>query len=92
MFSVEEGESCVLSKAQVIAHTVAQTPDCVVVLSPGPGTPAEAGCMPALIQAVKGHNPIIGICLGHQAIVEAYGGQVSCAGGVRQDFHLSAAD
>ncbi|KJG40522.1 anthranilate synthase subunit II [Photobacterium angustum] len=52
----------------------------VLVLSPGPGVPAEAGCMPELIQRVKGKVPMIGICLGQQAIVEAYGGKVSGAG------------
>lgn len=52
----------------------------VLVLSPGPGAPADAGCMPALIQRIKGKVPILGICLGHQAIVEAYGGKVEGAG------------
>lgn len=52
----------------------------VVLLSPGPGAPSEAGCMPELIQRLKGKVPMIGICLGHQAIVEAYGGTVAGAG------------
>ncbi|KOC87522.1 anthranilate synthase subunit II [Winslowiella iniecta] len=52
----------------------------VLMLSPGPGAPAEAGCMPALLQRLRGQLPIIGICLGHQAIVEAYGGHVGQAG------------
>lgn len=52
----------------------------VLMLSPGPGAPSEAGCMPALLQALRGQLPIIGICLGHQAIVEAYGGHVGQAG------------
>jgi anthranilate synthase/aminodeoxychorismate synthase-like glutamine amidotransferase len=52
----------------------------VLLLSPGPGTPAEAGCMPQLLAQVRGQMPIIGICLGHQAIVEAYGGFVGQAG------------
>lgn len=52
----------------------------VLVLSPGPGAPADAGCMPELIKHVRGKVPMIGICLGHQAIVEAYGGKVSGAG------------
>ncbi|WP_273857319.1 aminodeoxychorismate/anthranilate synthase component II [Photobacterium sp. GSS17] len=52
----------------------------VLVLSPGPGAPADAGCMPALIQRVRGKVPMIGICLGHQAIIEAYGGKVAGAG------------
>ncbi|RLM26890.1 anthranilate synthase component II [Brenneria alni] len=52
----------------------------VLMLSPGPGTPAAAGCMPELLQRMRGQLPIIGICLGHQAIVEAYGGHVGQAG------------
>ncbi len=52
----------------------------VVLLSPGPGTPSAAGSMPELIQRIKGKVPMIGICLGHQAIVEAYGGTVGGAG------------
>ncbi|MCE0492700.1 aminodeoxychorismate/anthranilate synthase component II [Vibrio salinus] len=54
--------------------------DPIVVLSPGPGTPSNAGSMPELIELLKGKAPIIGICLGHQAIVEAYGGTVGGAG------------
>ncbi|ELR67457.1 Anthranilate synthase, amidotransferase component [Photobacterium marinum] len=54
----------------------------VLVLSPGPGAPADAGCMPALIKKVRGKVPMIGICLGHQAIVEAYGGKVEGAGDI----------
>ncbi|EHD21511.1 glutamine amidotransferase [Brenneria nigrifluens DSM 30175 = ATCC 13028] len=52
----------------------------VLMLSPGPGTPAAAGCMPELLRSLRGQLPIIGICLGHQAIVEAYGGHVGQAG------------
>lgn len=52
----------------------------VLMLSPGPGAPADAGSMPALLAAVRGKVPVIGICLGHQAIVESYGGTVSQAG------------
>ncbi|MDG3088330.1 aminodeoxychorismate/anthranilate synthase component II [Vibrio hannami] len=66
--------------ADVIAEAVNKLEKPVVVLSPGPGAPAEAGCMPKLIQLLKGKVPMIGICLGHQAIVEAYGGTVAGAG------------
>ncbi|ARU94122.1 anthranilate synthase component II [Tatumella citrea] len=52
----------------------------VLMLSPGPGAPADAGSMPALLKAMRGKVPIIGICLGHQAIVESYGGVVGQAG------------
>lgn len=52
----------------------------ILLLSPGPGAPSEAGCMPELLKRVLGQYPIIGICLGHQAIIEAYGGKVSGCG------------
>lgn len=66
--------------AKTIEQAVKQLENPVVVLSPGPGAPSEAGCMPELIQRLKGKVPMIGICLGHQAIVEAYGGTVAGAG------------
>lgn len=48
----------------------------LIVLSPGPGTPAEAGCCAELLELAQGVVPILGICLGHQVIVEHYGNQV----------------
>ncbi|PPI86781.1 glutamine amidotransferase-related protein [Candidatus Pantoea edessiphila] len=48
----------------------------ILILSAGPGSPKEAGCMIKLIEKLCGHIPIIGICLGHQAIIEFYGGHV----------------
>lgn len=51
----------------------------VLILSPGPGSPADAGCMIELIHMTRGHYPILGICLGHQAIVESYQGEVGLA-------------
>lgn len=44
-----------------------------IVLSPGPGLPSEAGIMPELISRLAGQVPLLGVCLGHQAIAEAYG-------------------
>ncbi len=52
----------------------------VLLLSPGPGAPSEAGSMPALISLCAGKFPMLGICLGHQALVEHYGGVVGRAG------------
>ncbi|TYZ28018.1 aminodeoxychorismate/anthranilate synthase component II [Selenomonas caprae] len=51
-----------------------------IVLSPGPGVPAEAGITEQVIVGLKGELPMLGICLGHQAIGEVFGGQVVRAG------------
>src|SRR6185503_10497517 len=47
-----------------------------VVLSPGPKTPAEAGILVPLVRALAGKVPVLGVCLGHQAIGEAFGGKI----------------
>jgi anthranilate synthase/aminodeoxychorismate synthase-like glutamine amidotransferase len=45
-------------------------------ISPGPGTPSEAGVSKEMIRAFAGTVPVLGVCLGHQALVEAYGGSI----------------
>jgi anthranilate synthase/aminodeoxychorismate synthase-like glutamine amidotransferase len=50
-----------------------------VVVSPGPGRPAEAGISVELIRRLGQSVPTLGVCLGHQAIVEAFGGEVGQA-------------
>ena len=54
----------------------------LIVLSPGPGTPADAGCCLELVRLAEGRVPLFGVCLGHQALVEALGGTVVHAGEV----------
>lgn len=48
----------------------------LLLLSPGPGAPSEAGCMLELLEMCAGAIPVLGICLGHQAIVQFCGGDI----------------
>ncbi|MBR9857861.1 MAG: aminodeoxychorismate/anthranilate synthase component II [Gammaproteobacteria bacterium] len=68
--------------AQLLA-AMEQAEHPVLVLSPGPGKPSDAGNMPTLIRECLGRFPILGICLGHQALVEHYGGTVESAGEIK---------
>ncbi|QIZ75871.1 aminodeoxychorismate/anthranilate synthase component II [Ferrimonas lipolytica] len=66
--------------AKVLADKLlAQVNPGVLVLSPGPGAPHEAGCLMELISLCAGKLPMLGICLGHQAMIEHYGGKVGRA-------------
>jgi len=56
----------------------AMNPESLIV-SPGPGTPDDAGVSVEMIRRLAGKVPILGICLGHQSIVAAYGGKISRA-------------
>ncbi|AWB84944.1 glutamine amidotransferase-related protein [Corynebacterium liangguodongii] len=66
----------------VPAATVLAADPELIVLSPGPGYPADAGCMMELIAQAQGRVPILGICLGYQALVEHFGGRVEPCGPV----------
>ncbi|MBW4052342.1 MAG: aminodeoxychorismate/anthranilate synthase component II [Proteobacteria bacterium] len=59
------------------ARALAPTHLCI---SPGPGTPYDAGVSMDMIRAFAGRVPVLGVCLGHQAIVEVFGGRVVRAG------------
>ena len=50
-----------------------------VVISPGPGRPENAGVSEAMVRAFAGRVPVLGVCLGHQAIVDVFGGEVGQA-------------
>src|SRR5271165_591425 len=62
-----------IAQAQAMHHTH-------LVISPGPGRPEDAGISMQLIREFAGRVPIFGVCLGHQALVEAFGGKVVRAG------------
>jgi anthranilate synthase/aminodeoxychorismate synthase-like glutamine amidotransferase len=61
--------------ALTVDAALALEPDAIVV-SPGPCTPREAGISVPLIRAAAGRVPVLGVCLGHQAIGDAFGGRV----------------
>lgn len=64
---------------KTIVTNVAKMKNPILILSPGPGKPEEAGCMLELLKILKEKIPIIGICLGHQAIIQSYGGKIKYA-------------
>ena len=68
----------VRNDAITVAEALALEPE-GLVLSPGPGHPRDAGVCGALVAALAPTVPILGVCLGHQIIVEAFGGQVGRA-------------
>lgn len=70
----------VVYRNTVQASTVLDLDPDLIVLSPGPGYPAEAGCMMEVIERAQGRIPILGICLGFQALIEHFGGQVRPCG------------
>jgi len=86
-FNLVESFERIGCEVQTFRHTIpagealarAQEKGSLIVLSPGPGTPDEAGCCLELIGLAKGKVPLLGVCLGHQAMVQQAGGTVSRA-------------
>jgi anthranilate synthase component 2 len=68
-----------LSADYILQQMQASEKPPLLVLSPGPGDPSGAGCLLALIEKTQGTYPILGICLGHQALVQHYGGKIGPA-------------
>lgn len=58
------------------AFALAEAQSALIVLSPGPGGPQEAGCCMELVGLARGRLPLLGICLGHQAIAAEAGGEI----------------
>ena len=73
----ELGAECVVHRNDVLTvdEALALDPEAIVI-SPGPCTPDEAGICLDLIQAAAGEVPLLGVCLGHQAIGQVFGGHV----------------
>jgi anthranilate synthase/aminodeoxychorismate synthase-like glutamine amidotransferase len=69
-------EATVVSSHAIDAAGVGRLGPAAVVVSPGPCTPAEAGCSLDVIRACRAKVPVLGVCLGHQAIAAALGGRV----------------
>jgi anthranilate synthase/aminodeoxychorismate synthase-like glutamine amidotransferase len=70
---VHRNDQITVEQAQALAPTL-------LCISPGPGTPRDAGVSMDMIRAFAGRIPVFGVCLGHQSIVEAFGGDVVRAG------------
>jgi anthranilate synthase/aminodeoxychorismate synthase-like glutamine amidotransferase len=79
-FLGDVGARCrvVRNDAITVEAALALAPE-AIVLSPGPCTPDEAGICLGLIEAAAGRVPVLGVCLGHQAIGQAFGGTVQRA-------------
>jgi len=80
-YFLELGQEVVVRRNDAInlEEIAAREPD-YLVISPGPCTPSEAGISLAAITAFAGQIPILGVCLGHQSIAQAFGGRVVRAG------------
>jgi anthranilate synthase/aminodeoxychorismate synthase-like glutamine amidotransferase len=72
----------VRNDAITLAEVESMAPERIVI-SPGPGTPRDAGISVELIRRLAGRVPILGVCLGHQCIGEAFGGVVAGAGEIK---------
>lgn len=76
--SVEPDIKVIRNDAYTVGEIEAMKPE-AIILSPGPGRPADAGVCIEAVRYFKGKLPILGVCLGHQSICEALGGEVSYA-------------
>ncbi|WP_343128826.1 aminodeoxychorismate/anthranilate synthase component II (plasmid) [Buchnera aphidicola (Kurisakia onigurumii)] len=63
-------------KPNIIIEHLLHLKNSILILSPGPGTPKNSGYMMNILKEIKGKIPVIGICLGFQAIIELYGGKI----------------
>lgn len=76
--SINPNIQVIRNDERTVAEIEAMRPE-AILLSPGPGRPADAGVCQEAARYFGGKVPVLGVCLGHQAICEAYGGTVSYA-------------
>ena len=77
-FGALGAEPIVIRNDVTLDALVATEPDALLI-SPGPGSPSDAGVSMAAIEHFSGRVPVLGVCLGHQCIGEAFGGRVARA-------------
>ena len=79
-FLILEAEVMVYRNDAIDVAAAGDTNPTHLVISPGPGRPSDAGVSLAMIEYFAGRIPILGVCLGHQCIVEQFGGEIVSAG------------
>lgn len=72
-------EILVIRNDEMTAEEIKKLNPSHIILSPGPGRPADAGICEDAVKVLKGRIPILGVCLGHQGICEAFGGVITYA-------------
>lgn len=88
-FEQLDTEVRVYQNAEITAAEIAGLSPDLIVLSPGPGRPATQGASREVLEQLAGRIPVLGVCLGHQAIVEYYGGVIIKGG---QPVHGKVSD
>jgi anthranilate synthase/aminodeoxychorismate synthase-like glutamine amidotransferase len=75
-YCAELGADVQVLRNSVSLDTLRSVDPTALLISPGPCTPSDAGCSIAAIQYFSGRIPVLGVCLGHQSLAQAFGGQV----------------
>lgn len=76
MIGIFDPQIRVIKNDELTVNEIALLQPSEIILSPGPGTPKDAGVCLAVVRRFAGHIPILGVCMGHEVIVEALGGRI----------------